>query len=115
MGIIQNHKNKKDMSEANNKPQEAEVNPTAQEGQEKQNTEATADKTEGDGKKKGAAQKPKAESSSALKSVGLAACKRHGLKQVWVASDGQAFAQESDAKAHAANLQSKDIIKITAK
>ena len=114
MGIIQNHKNKKDMSEANNKPQEAEVNPTAQEGQENQNTEATADKSEGGGKKKGA-QKPKAESSSALKSVGLDACKRHRLKQVWVASDGQAFAQESDAKAHAANLQSKDIIKITAK
>lgn len=102
------------MSEANNNPKETEVNPTAQEGQEKQNTEATADKAEGDGKKKDAAQKPKAE-SSALKSVGLAACKRHGLKQVWVASDGQAFAQESDAKAHAANLQSKDIIKITAK
>ena len=97
------------MSEANNKPQEAEVNPTAQEGQENQNTEATADKSEGGGKKK-AAHKPKAESSSALKSVGLDACKRHGLKQVWVASDGQ-----SDAKAHAANLQSKDIIKITAK
>ena len=102
------------MSEANKNPKETEVNPTVQEGQEKQNTEATADKAEGDGKKKDAAQKPKAE-SSALKSVGLAACKRHGLKQVWVASDGQAFAQESDAKAHAANLQSKDIIKITAK
>lgn len=102
------------MSEANNKPQEAEVNPTAQEGQEKQNTEATANKAEGGGTKN-AAQKPQAESSSALKSVGLAACKRHELKQVWVASDGQAFAQEIDAKSHAANLQSKDIIKITAK
>ncbi len=54
-------------------------------------------------------------SASALRAVGAAACKRHKLAQVWVTSDGQAFPQESDAKAHARNLPSKETIKVTAK
>lgn len=59
--------------------------------------------------------KPKAESGGALRAVGLAACKRHSLAQVWVTSDGQAFAQEGDAKAHALNLPSKETLKVSAK
>lgn len=72
--------------------------------------------------KPSAAAKPKAKAkteadtgASALKAVGLAACKRHGLAQVWVTSDGQAFAQENDAKAHALNLDNKEILKVGAK
>lgn len=53
--------------------------------------------------------------ASALKAVGQAACKRHGLGQVWVTSDGQVFAQEGDATAHGRNLTDKTIIKVTAK
>lgn len=52
--------------------------------------------------------------ASALKAVGLAACKRHTLSQVWVTSDGQVFPQEGDAKEHARNLPSKETIKVTA-
>lgn len=59
--------------------------------------------------------KPKAESVGALRSVGLAACKRHGLTEAWVTSDGQTFAQEGDAKAHAKNLPSKETLKVSAK
>lgn len=53
--------------------------------------------------------------TNALKSVGLAACKRHNLEQVWVTADGQAFPGESDAKAHALNLPNNKILKVTAK
>ena len=63
-----------------------------------------------------AKQNPKADSGAgALRAVGVEACKRHGLEQVWVTSDGQAFAQENDAKAHAVNLESKETIKVTPK
>ena len=72
--------------------------------------------------KPSAAAKPKAKAkteadtgASALKAVGLAACKRHGLAQVWVTSDGQSFPQEGDAKEHAKNLPSKETLKVTAK
>lgn len=59
--------------------------------------------------------KPKAEAGGALKSVGLAACKRHGLAEVWVTSDGQSFGGEGDAKAHAANLSDKTILNVKSK
>ena len=65
--------------------------------------------------KKSKAKTEAASDASALKAVGLAACKRHGLAQVWVTSDGQAFAQENDAKAHALNLDNKEILKVGAK
>lgn len=58
--------------------------------------------------------KTEAESGvSALKAVGLAACKRHELAEAWVTSDGQVFPQEGDAKAHALNLGDKVILKVT--
>lgn len=72
--------------------------------------------------KPSAAAKPKAKAkteaasdASALKAVGLEACRRHNLPRVWVTSDGQAFAQENDAKAHALNLDNKEILKVGAK
>lgn len=52
--------------------------------------------------------------SGALKSVGLDACRRHGVREVWVTADGQSFAQQGDAKAHAANLNDKQTLKVTA-
>ncbi len=52
--------------------------------------------------------------SGALTAVGKAACKLHRLPQVWVTNDGQAFANENDAKAHAKNLPNSETIKVTA-
>lgn len=52
--------------------------------------------------------------SGALTAVGKAACKRHKLPHVWVTNDGQAFANENDAKAHAKNLPNSETIKVTA-
>lgn len=79
-------------------------------------------KSGGKAKQKPAEAKPKAKAKpegdtgeSALKAVGLKACKRHMLAQVWVTSDGQAFAQEGDAKEHARNLGDKVILKVTPK
>lgn len=59
--------------------------------------------------------KPKGESTGALKSVGLDACKRHGLTEVWVTADGQSFGVEGDAKSHAANLSDKTILNVKSK
>lgn len=59
--------------------------------------------------------KPKTEAdtgASVLKAVGLAACKRHQLAQVWVTSDGQVFTQENDARHHSKNLKNSEIIKV---
>ena len=83
--------------------------------------EATG-KTTAKGKTKSEA-KPKAETKpkakpaagSTLQSVGLDACKRHGIAEVWTTADGQSFAQECDAKAHAANLTDKQILNVKAK
>ena len=60
--------------------------------------------------------KPKAkpDTGNALKSVGLDACKRHGIAEVWVTADGQSFPQSGDAKAHAANLNDKQILNVKA-
>lgn len=52
--------------------------------------------------------------ASALRAVGVEACKRHRLTQAWVTSDGQVFSQEGDARAHARNLSGKEILKVTA-
>lgn len=61
------------------------------------------------------AQKPgKADAPAMLKAVGREACKLHKLAQVWVTDDGQCFPLEGDAKAHAANLPNKELIKVTA-
>ncbi len=53
--------------------------------------------------------------ASALRAVGVEACKRHQLAQAWVTSDGQVFPQEGDAREHARNLGDKTTLKVTAK
>lgn len=53
--------------------------------------------------------------ASALRAVGVEACKRHQLTQAWVTSDGQVFPQEGDAREHARNLGDKTTLKVTAK
>lgn len=57
-------------------------------------------------------EKPKA-SVSVLEKAGIAALELNGLQKVWVTSDGQAFALESDARNHAANLKDSQIITVT--
>ncbi len=54
----------------------------------------------------------KAADNSILVKVGRAAMKRHGVKEVYVTSDGQAFAQKGNANAHARNLENKEVITI---
>ena len=54
------------------------------------------------------------EAVSALEATGRAACRRHGLKCVWVTEDGQCFDQESNARAHAKNLGGAAPIKVEA-
>lgn len=61
-----------------------------------------------------AAATPKAKPAGALAAVGREACRLHKLEQVWVTADGQCFPVEGDAKAHAANLKSKELLKVTA-
>lgn len=49
---------------------------------------------------------------SALEKVGKAAIKEHGLAQVFVASDGTVFRNETDAKNYAANLKNRSILTV---
>lgn len=51
--------------------------------------------------------------ASVLEKAGKAAIARHGFKEVFVTSDGQAFPLRSDAQHHAADLANKEIIKVT--
>lgn len=70
---------------------------------EKTNKKATSVKEE---------KKPKP-TASVLEKAGKAAIARHGFKEVFVTSDGQAFPLRSDAQHHAADLTGKEIIKVT--
>jgi len=63
-------------------------------------------------KKKETQEKPKA-AVSVLEKAGEAALKLNGLEKVWVTADGQAFALESDARNHAANLKDSQIITVS--
>lgn len=92
---------------------------TAPEGTEQngQKPEATPETQKGKAEAKPRA-KAKAEAApdaSALRAVGVEACKRHQLAQAWVTSDGQVFPQEGDAREHARNLGDKTTLKVTAK
>ena len=69
----------------------------------KAKTKATATKEE---------KKPNS-AASVLEKAGKAAIARHSFKEVFVTSDGQAFPLRSDAQHHAADLTSKEIIKVT--
>ena len=63
-------------------------------------------------KKEKVAEEKKAADNSILVKVGRAAMKRHGLKEVYVTSDGQAFAQKGNANSHARNLENKEVITV---
>lgn len=71
-------------------------------------------KNAGKGKKQSKTATVAATGESALKTVGLAVCKRLGLKQVWVTDDGQCFAQANDARAHGRNLANPEPLKVEA-
>lgn len=80
-------------------------------------TAEVADKPKQKPAKTGSKPKTRSEAATganALKAVGLEACRRHGLKTVWVTDDGQCFAQESDALSHGRNLQNHEPLKVTA-
>jgi len=62
--------------------------------------------------KKGKPKTPAGATTGALKAIGLAACKRHGLKAVWVTDDGQCFDQENNARAHGKNLDNSEPLKV---
>lgn len=62
--------------------------------------------------KKSAAKTTAASGSSALRSVGKAILARHNYKAIYVTADGAAFPQEGDAKNHAVDLASKEILKV---
>jgi hypothetical protein len=81
--------------------------PAKNPGKGKNQAEAAADRL------KTARAKAK-EAVSALEATGRAACRRHGLKCVWVTEDGQCFDQESNARAHAKNLGGAAPIKVEA-
>ncbi len=103
------------MSNENKEAAAAPEGAEQQTGQQPEAAASKATKAKSEPKPKAKA-KTEAESvAGALKSVGLAACKRHELAEVWVTSDGQVFPQEGDAKAHALNLGDKVILKVTPK
>lgn len=54
----------------------------------------------------------KKDGGSVLEKVGKAAIKEHGLAQVFVASDGIVFRNETDAKNYAANLKNRSILTV---
>lgn len=103
------------MSNENKEAAAAHEGAEQQTGQQPEAAESKATKAKSEPKPKAKAKSETESGASALKSVGLAACKRHELAEVWVTSDGQAFPQEGDAKAHALNLGDKVIVKVTPK
>lgn len=56
------------------------------------------------GKKPAKVQSKESDGAGALHAVGKAACKRHGLPEVWVTADGLCFPQENDARNHGKSL-----------
>ncbi len=70
-------------------------------------------KTDPKGKSE-AKSKARTDTGGTLKTVGLDACKRHGISEVWVTADGQIFRHSGDAKGHAANLNDKQILNVKA-
>lgn len=81
--------------------------PAKNPGKGKNQAEAAADRLK-------AARAKAKEAVSALEATGRAACRRHGLKCVWVTEDGQCFDQESNARAHGKNLGNPEPLKVEA-
>ena len=99
------------MSNENKEAAAAHEGAEQQTGQQPETAESKATKAKSESKPKA-----KTESdASALRAVGVEACKRHQLTQAWVTSDGQVFPQEGDAREHARNLGDKTTLKVTAK
>lgn len=103
------------MSNENKEAAAAHEGAEQQTGQQPEAAESKATKAKSESKPKAKTKSETESGASALKAVGLAACKRHELAQVWITSDGQAFPQEGDAQAHARNLGDKVILKVTPK
>lgn len=103
------------MSNENKEAAAAHEGAEQQTGQQPESAESKATKAKSESKPKAKTKSETENGASALKAVGLAACKRHELAQVWITSDGQAFPQEGDAQAHACNLGDKVILKVTPK
>lgn len=80
------------------------------------NEKAAAEQPSEDKKEVQTAQKGKPAAAkktlSVLEKVGKTAIREHGLAEVYVTSDGQAFRMESDAKNHAANLKDREVLKV---
>lgn len=109
--------NKKTNKVAETEAQQPVVEQATQEAvvqTEPQAQEQFAPEKEQPATKAGKTERKPARSGGVLTAVGKAACKRHKLPQVWVTNDGQAFANEGDAKAHAKNLLNSETIKVTA-
>lgn len=103
------------MSNENKEAAAAHEGAEQQTGQQPEAAESKATKAKSESKPKAKTKSETESGASVLKAVGLAACKRHELAQVWITSDGQAFPQEGDAHAHARNLGDKVILKVTPK
>ena len=103
------------MSNENKEAAAAHEGAEQQTGQQPEAAESKATKAKSESKPKAKTKSETENGASALKAVGLAACKRHELAQVWITSDGQAFPQEGDAQAHARKLGDKVILKVTPK
>lgn len=103
------------MSNENKEAAAAHEGAEQQTGQQPEAAESKATKAKSESKPKAKAKAEAAPDASALRAVGVEACKLHQLTQAWVTSDGQVFPQEGDAREHAKNLPSKEILKVTAK
>ena len=79
---------------------------------EENKTKAEATKEKKPAKEEKPAKVEKATDNTVFVKVGRAAMKRHGLKEVYVTSDGQAFAQKGNANSHARNLENKEVITV---
>lgn len=91
------------VNETSTEGKAAAAAPTPKKADKKVETKATATKEE---------KKPNS-AASVLEKAGKAAIARHGFKEVFVTSDGQAFPLRSDAQHHASDLAGKEIIKVT--
>lgn len=77
-----------------------------------QNIEKVADESTATAEPKKATKTKKTADSSIIVKVGRDAMKRYNLKEVYVTSDGQTFAQKGNANAHARNLENKEVITV---
>lgn len=91
------------VNETSTEKKAATAAPAPEKADKKAETKAAATKEE---------KKPKP-AASVLEKAGKAVIARHGFKEVYVTSDGQAFPLRSDARHHAADLANKEIIKVT--